>query len=59
MSLIFFSKTKYMIGVTVGFKKLLTHPYQNYTQVTPELWQFRMGLNNDEFLPFETRLHLG
>ena len=48
-----------MIGVTVGFKKWLTNLYQNYPKATPELWQFRMGLNNDEFLPFETGLHLG
>ena len=31
----------------------------NHTGIAVSLWQFRMGLNNDEFLPFETRLHLG
>ena len=31
----------------------------NHTDIAVWLWQFRMGLNNDDFLPFETRLHFG
>ena len=28
----------------------------NHNGIAVWLWQFRMGLNNDELLPFETRL---
>ena len=31
----------------------------NHTGIAVLLWHFRMGLNNDDFLSFETRLHLG
>ena len=31
----------------------------NHTDIAVWLWQFQMGLNNDDFLLFETRLHFG
>ena len=31
----------------------------NHTGIAVWFWQSRMGLNNDDFLPFATRLHLG